>query len=192
MYRRGLRVCTMAMGRNMNGAMLIDEFLPRYDVAERHATEVRAPVERVWEAIGELDMSQSPVIHGLFRLRGMPPAFTLRGLQGVGFVLLGEEPNREIVLGLVGKFWTPTGYLQRVDADGFRAFDKAGYAKTAWNFVLAPQGDGTVRVTTETRVLCLDDRSRRRFRRYWVVVGPFSGWIRREVLRIIKVEAGQK
>jgi hypothetical protein len=169
--------------------MLIDEFLPRYDVAERHATEVRAPIERVWEAIGDLDMSQSPVIRGLFRLRGMPPAFTLRGLQGVGFVLLGEEPNREIVLGLVGKFWTPTGDLQRVDVEGFRAFNKEGYAKTVWNFALAPQADGTVRVTTETRVLCLDERSRRRFRLYWRVVGPFSGWIRRQALRIIKLTA---
>jgi hypothetical protein len=171
----------------MKDAMLIDEFLPRYDVAERHAMEVRAPVEQVWEAIVNLDMSQSRVIRGLFRLRGMPPAsFTLRGLQRVGFVLLGEEPNREMVLGLVGKFWTPRGDLQRVDVDGFRAFNKEGYAKAAWNFALAPQVDGTVRVTTETRVLCLDERSRRRFRLYWLVIGPFSGWIRREALGIIR------
>lgn len=167
--------------------MLLDEFLPQYDASERHATEICAPVERIYAAVENLDMSQSPIIRGLFRLRGMPPAsVTLRGLQRIGFVLLAEEPNREIVLGLVGKFWTPTGDLQRVDAAAFRAFNKAGYAKTAWNFALAPRADSTVTVTTETRVLCLDERSRNRFRLYWLVVGPFSGWIRREALQIVK------
>ena len=62
--------------------------------------------------------------------------------------------------------------------------------KAVWNFSLS---DGTVSgatlLKTETRVLCLDEASRRRFRLYWSVVGFFSGIIRREILRVIKNSA---
>ena len=45
------------------------------------------------------------------------------------------------------------------------------------------------RLSTETRVRCSEDASRRRFRLYWAVIAPFSGLIRREVLRTIRHEA---
>jgi hypothetical protein len=32
----------------------------------------------------------------------------------------------------------------------------------------------------------MDSRSRKRFMLYWRVIGPFSAWIRREMLRGIK------
>ena len=40
-------------------------------------------------------------------------------------------------------------------------------------------------LTTETRVLLTDERSRRAFRRYWLVIRPFSGLIRRNWLTAI-------
>ncbi len=43
--------------------------------------------------------------------------------------------------------------------------------------------DGTL--STETRVQLTDARSRRSFRRYWLVVRPFSGLVRRAWLRAI-------
>jgi hypothetical protein len=49
--------------------------------------------------------------------------------------------------------------------------------------------DGATTLSTETRILCTDDRNRRRFRRYWAVVRPFSGLIRIELLRIVRREA---
>ncbi|MGO4604567.1 hypothetical protein [Terrabacter sp. 2YAF2] len=33
-----------------------------------------------------------------------------------------------------------------------------------------------------------DDESRRRFRRYWLVIGPFSSVIRRVALRLVATE----
>jgi len=108
------------------------------------------------------------------------------------FILLGEKPNEELLLGLVGRFWTASGELRRLDAEGFRSFKEQGYAKAAWNFSLAERPDGSVLLETETRVYCLDQSSRRRFQLYWLVVGPFSGLIRRDVLQAVKRSAEKK
>ncbi|MGH7601003.1 MAG: hypothetical protein ACREOI_31985 [bacterium] len=182
--------------------MLIDEFLPAYDAIEHHQIDIHSSAERVYMAARTLDLSGSAWVRWLFRLRGFPALFfsrarslqeglglTLDSLLKTGFILLGEMPLREIVLGLVGKFWTSSGCIQRLDKAGFLSFTTPDYAKAVWNFSLLPQADGTTRLLTETRVLCLDETSRRRFRLYWVFIRPFSGLIRREALRAIKRQA---
>ena len=175
--------------------MLIDDFLPTYDVRERHQTRVRAPLDKVYSAVQELDLREAKLSMLLFRLRGMPagktaPAcFKLDDFLKMRFILLGERANEELLLGLVGRFWTPSGELLRLSATAFRDFNQPGYAKAAWNFSLAEQPDKTVLLETETRVLCLDEASRRRFRLYWLFVGTFSGLIRREILQAVKQSA---
>jgi hypothetical protein len=47
-------------------------------------------------------------------------------------------------------------------------------------------------LATETRVLCLDDSSRRKFKLYWTLIAPFSGLIRNEALRVVKRAAETK
>ncbi|HEX8694228.1 MAG TPA: hypothetical protein VF746_17540 [Longimicrobium sp.] len=176
--------------------MLIDDWMPAYDVVERHATAVAAPRERVWTAVRTLDLARSPVVRVLFALRSLPGLFagrgrrralgvTMDGLLRSGFVLLDERPGEEVVLGLVGRFWRAAGGIVRVTPAELRAFDRPGYAVAAWNFTLADEG-GRVRLATETRVRCTDEASRRRFRRYWRLVGPFSGLIRVEMLRTLR------
>jgi len=175
--------------------MLIDEFLPTYDVGEIHQTIVRAPLDEVYSAIRKLDISQARMTMFLFRLRGLPSGisvpscFTLDDFLKMRFILLGEIPNEELLLGLVGRFWSPSGELRCLDVEGFRSFNEPGVAKAAWNFALIGQADGTVWVRTETRVYCLDKWSRRRFRLYWLLIRPFSGLIRREILQAIKRNA---
>lgn len=177
--------------------MLIDRWMPRWDAREHHETLVRASPERVWAAARALDLGRSPVIRALFALRSLPGLFArkgrgkalgadMAGLLQSGFVVLEERPEEEMVLGLVGKFWRPTGVLTRVTAEEFAAWDRPGWALATWNFTLAPTGDDAVRLATETRVLCTDAPSRRRFRAYWLLVGPFSALTRREMLRAIR------
>jgi hypothetical protein len=167
--------------------MLIDDFLPTFDVCERHGTKINAQVESVYSAIRELDLSEAKLSGFLFRLRGMRAATScnLAELLKLGFVLLDEKPNEELLLGLVGRFWTPSGGVIRLDPEGFRRFNQPGFAKAVWNFSLADQSPYTL-LQTETRVLCTDDASRRRFRLYWTFVGHFSGLVRRNILRAIK------
>lgn len=175
--------------------MLIDDFLPHYDVRERHRVRVRAPLGEVYSAVRELDLREARLSMLLFRLRGFPAGktaprcFKLDDFLKMRFILLGERVNKELLLGLVGRFWTPSGELRRLEAPGFRGFNEPGYAKAVWNFSLAELSDKTVRLETETRVLCLDEGSRRRFRLYWLLVGTFSGLIRKEILQAIKQSA---
>ena len=123
--------------------MLIDDFLPQYDFAEHHDISINAPAESVYAAIHTLDFSGSPVIRGLFRLRGLPAASLKKsGLLHMGFIPLGETPPHEVLLGLVGQFWTVSGQLLRLDSADFRAFNQPGYAKTVWNFAITPQASG--------------------------------------------------
>lgn len=177
--------------------MLIDEFMPACDASEHHETTIRASIKQVYDAVRTVDLGDSAIIRLLLRLRGLP-ALLSRGarernvklnldavLKG-GFVLLSEDPPHEIVLGVIGRFWTLSGGRCRVSAEEFTAFDRTGYAKAVWNFSLLEESAEVTRLSTETRVLCLDAASRRRFRIYWAVIAPFSGLIRREALRAIR------
>lgn len=170
--------------------MLIDQFLPAYDINSQYQIDVHASVERVYSAARNLNMNDSWMVRWLYRLRGLPKrALTLDGMVNWGFVLLADQPSQEIVFGLIGRYWTPSAQIQSVTAETFIEFNQPGFAKTVGNIGLIPQDDGIVRVTTETRVYCPDDTSRRFFRLYWLLIGPFSGIIRKEWLRLIKKEA---
>jgi hypothetical protein len=103
-----------------------------------------------------------------------------------GFVVLAEDAEREIVLGLIGRFWTRSPQIQSLPPEDFIGYNQPGLAKAVMNLAFLPGADGIVRLTTETRVHCLGEASRRSFRRYWLLVGPFSGLIRKEWLRLIK------
>jgi hypothetical protein len=169
--------------------MLIDEFLPKYDFVETHDIKIRAAAENVYQALWEMDVCESWIARWLFFLRGLPSdKMTLKDLKRVKFEILDKIINRELVIGLAGKFWSINGSLQKVTAENFRQFDKKGFAKAAWNFSIEETGNGS-RLMTETRIQCLDDESRRSFGFYWTFIQPFSGLIRMEMLKIVKRKA---
>ena len=170
-------------------------------MVERHQIDIHATVKRVYAAVRTLDLNESTIIRWLFLLRTLPNrlvsrdkgkefrGLTLDDLLKAGFVLLGERPDQELLLGTVGRFWKPSGDPQPVDVAGFRNFERRGYAKAAWGFHLSQRAEGITYLATETRVYCLNDASRRWFRLYWLFIGPFSGLIRKEMLRAIKRKA---
>ena len=167
--------------------MLIDEFLPSFDFSEHHSIVVNAGLEKVYNSVRNLNFKSSGITKMLFHLRGLPiSATSLDGLQQMGFVLLGEQLNHEIVLGIVGKFWTFSGCIQPLTLKNFRDFETPGYAKSVWSFALSASSPGVTVLSTETRILCLGTTSLAYFRLYWFFVRPFSGLIRKAVLRSIK------
>ena len=148
--------------------MLIDDYLPSFDVVERHQTKILAPPSRVFAALRTTDFSSSRVTGVLLALRALPAALA-RGLGSRapqrrrsarlddfldhGFAILDERPNEELLIGVVGRFWTPAGGLVPTDARRFREPLAKGLAQGAWNFSIVPDGAGCV-LRTETRVRC--------------------------------------
>ncbi|MDH3207969.1 MAG: hypothetical protein OEO79_15290 [Gemmatimonadota bacterium] len=177
----------MTLGRDVP---FIDELLPDFDMESRRRLHVAAPAETVYSAARRLDMSSSWIIRFLFRLRGMPKsALNAEGLSRIRFKLLLDEPPRGFVLGLVGQFWTLSGRLRDFEPSAFRELDLPGFAKAIWSFDITPESATTSSLRTVTRVSCADASSRRRFRRYWRIIGPFSSVIRARTLRIVKRSA---
>ena len=167
--------------------MLIDRVLPKYDQQEYHQIEIRGDRRKVYQTVRSIDFSDSFIIRTLFRLRGLPARETnLDGLLQVGFLLVDEIPPEEIVIGLVGKFWTYRAEILKLDAAQYAEFNQKGYAKLAWNFAIHGYSPGVVRLSTETRIVCTDDHSRSRFKLYWTLIGKFSGLTRKEMLRVVK------
>ncbi|MBL7961362.1 hypothetical protein JNL27_14105 [bacterium] len=103
--------------------------------------------------------------------------------------MLYEKRSDELVIGVVGKFWKLSGDIVRMSPEQFRSFNKTGFAKAVWNFSLRPIDQANTELSTETRVQCTDESSRKKFIRYWNVIGLFSGVIRKVMLRIIKRDA---
>jgi len=181
-----------------NARKLIEKFAPVFDVSEYHETVVHAPIQAAYDALRTTDFGSSLVIRALLRLRQLPAVLrkprhrmilNLDAILKSGFVLLGENAPHEIALGVIGQFWKVSGGRFCEDAAEFDAFDKPGYARAVWNFSLVDLGANVTRLATETRVVCSDRSSKIRFRFYWTLIGPFSGLIRREVLRAIKRKA---
>jgi hypothetical protein len=170
---------------------LLDEVLPEFDVNERHQLWMPAQPEEALEAVLAVSAREVRLFGPLMRLRTFgrsarafdPEAPLLGEMVKIGFVPLGERPG-EVVLGAIGRFWSPTGN-RPIGTPDFASFAEAGYAKAAMNFTVSPQGNGSL-VTTETRIAGTDAEASRKFRRYWFVIRLGSGAIRRSWLKAIR------
>src|ERR1700680_2206672 len=48
---------------------LLDQFMPTYEVAERHHVHIAAPAQITFEAATEMCLQQSPIVRGIFKAR---------------------------------------------------------------------------------------------------------------------------
>lgn len=189
--------------------MLLDELMPRWDVATRHEALVRAPASTTYRAARAVDLAGAPIAKLLFRLRGFPQqahwdertrtwtfptghSLTLESALRAGFVLLGERPGSEIVIGGAGRFWTLSGGRVAITPAEFASFARPGMAKAAFTLRVEADGADRSRLITETRVLCVDDEARRSFKRYWRLILPGVVLIRRAALGRIRREAERR
>src|SRR5262245_8955856 len=133
--------------------------MPIYDVSERHRILVAADRETVFRAIREADLASGTLTRVLLAVRGIRArARRLAAFERAGFRIVAERPPEEILIGLVGKFWTPRGGLcAGVSAASFAAGPPAGHALAGWNFRVAAGPQSTTELTTETRVRCAPD-----------------------------------
>ncbi len=185
--------------------MKLDELMPQYDVKAAYSMHIEASPQRVWEEIMKADFSSLPVARRLMALRtfgrrkprtGQPRTLgSLGGSMGArgagGFLEVARVPEQEIVLAIVGRFWRPDApVLRDWKPEEFSILSPRDMAKAVWNFYLVPTEDAT-ELSTETRVQCFGQSTRFKFKLYWTLIGFFSGWIRKEMLRMIKRNSEQ-
>jgi hypothetical protein len=128
------------------------------------------------------------------RGRGAPTQraiFRAADMERGNFVLLAGREPRELVYGLVGRFWTPKGDLVRFAPQEFATIDRAGVAKLAYGFWIEPIDSSRVRLSTATAIWCPEAATRRAMLAYWVVIRPISGLIRREILATVATAAAR-
>jgi len=179
---------------------VLDEVMPRWEASELHHVWFDASLEETWAALSATTGREVRLLRPLMALRRLPGWLLRRSspggdpreplfatLEQAGFVRLAEQPGREIVFGVVGRFWSPAGNApvgDIEDLDGFVGFDKPGYAKAAMSFLARREGTGT-RLLAETRVMGTDAMAVLRFRWYWRLIRPGSGAIRRSWLAAV-------
>jgi hypothetical protein len=191
--------------------MLIDRYLPSFDVSHVCEVSIAAPADQAYAAIRETNL-RDPIVDALFALRELPQriARRLRGEKttptpappakvtfgditrlGPGWTVLAEEPGREFVIGSVGRFWRKDYGGRPVTAQQFAPFTDPGYAKLAISLSVRQAGTGTI-VRYEARTATTDESARRKFRLYWRLIAPGVALVMQRALRRIKAESERR
>jgi len=184
--------------------LLIDEALPTYDVTQRRHAVVDATPDAAYDALLKLDLTRLgfwPRLLGDVRMVPETLASSLRGeapqaspstmtfadvRAQPGWMVLGERPGDEYVIGAVGRFWRAEIEWLDVAPEAFADFDRPGYAKLAIGLSVRPYGSDRSLVTYEARTATTDAASRRRFEWYWTLIGPFAGYLMGRVLATLQ------
>jgi hypothetical protein len=167
----------------------LDRYLAEYQFSEYHEARVSAPVEAVYKAVRQVSLADMPAAVLLMRIRaaavghsGPPPPDSRPILDtlfqsGAGFLALEVADPGELVYGKVGFVHKPPPPV--ATPEQFAAFAEPGGIRVVFNLRVVPEGDGMVRVSTETRCLANGDEVRRTFAGYWRLIYPGSAIIRR-------------
>jgi hypothetical protein len=190
-----------------NSALLIDHYLPEYDVTEVRHTVVEADVETTYESMLTTNlMNLGPIVRALSQLRDAPRRLTewVRGTtserppeqlrivdvpQTSEWIQLDEAPGKEFVFGAIGKFWQPKIEWRQIDAADFAAFNEPGYAKLAIRLSTRPIDKNQTLLTYEARTATTDEYASQNFRRYWRLIGPFAGYLMSRALDQMTINA---
>ena len=182
---------------------LLDRFMPDFEVSEYHQIPVDAPAQITYDAAYNLRIADSPVVQALFSGREFfmrSAAGSSRALPGalipemikLGWGVLSEIPDRQIVLGAVTEPWMPSPKFRALGSADFKDFREPGHAKIVVTIAADPDGLHSSIAWTETRVQTTDAESRERFRLYWSLLSPGILLIRKVALGMVKAEAERR
>jgi hypothetical protein len=187
------------------GDALLDRFMPEYEIVERHHITVKAPAAVTLSAAREQDLLQLPLVRAIFKAREIamhaqrnhrqaagPGPGLLAQVQSLGWGILAEIPDREVVIGAVTKPWEPDVTFRALPPHEFAKYAEPGYVKIAWTLRADPIDHDRSLFRTETRAVATDATARARFRQYWAFVSPGIALIRWLSLRPLKREAERR
>ncbi|AMZ72158.1 MULTISPECIES: hypothetical protein [Pseudomonas] len=175
---------------------LIDSYLPTYQFSELHTVDIPVDPSRAMAAILDHRPEDDRFFRYAIKLRELPmrllgrsphPGADQRASFGIdNFTLLQRNGDVEVAYGLAGKLWKADyGQVVVADAEAFELFNEPGNVKLVISFSCQLLRSGLTRVTTQTRVHCLDADALRSFTSYWYLIRPVSGLIRRRMLKAI-------
>ena len=177
---------------------LLDDLMPEYQFFERHSARIHAWRQQVMPAIRQSTFGDMKSLAMLLKIRGV--VLRLRDQDNGAFLrdkrildafaasgyVLGESEHEIVMAG--GANMRAKRPLELRTLQEFADYREAGAIKIAYNFTVEDAGGGWSTITAETRVAACDDAARG-VARYWRLIVPGSGLLRRQWLEAIKRRA---
>jgi hypothetical protein len=176
----------------------LDQFVPRSDAGGRHEITVRAPAAPVLDVAKKFDMQSVPRVRAIFWLRAKmfgsskrarPATGLVEEMLGLGWGRLAEEPGRYFVAGAACQPWQADVRFSPIAPEQFASYAEPDQVKIAWTLEVEALGPALTRLATETRAVATDEPARRKFRRYWRLVGTGIVMIRLLLLPAVRRKA---
>jgi hypothetical protein len=176
---------------------LLDDVIPEYQFYEHHSLRIHASPERVMQAVRDSRFRDMKSMATLMKIRAaalripsgansLQDRQVLEAFSASGYALGGND--HEIVM-CGGANIPAKRPLQPRTLQECADNREPGALKVAFDFRAEDAGDGWSAVSTETRVVASDDATRRGMGRYWRLIVPGSGLLRRQWLDSIKKRA---
>ncbi len=176
----------------------LDDLMPEYQFFERHSARIHARPEQVMQAVRQSTFGDLKSLLTLLKIRGaalrapvrdagdLQDKRVLDAFSAAGYLSDGSE--HEIVMFGAWNARANRRPEARTSQE-FVDYREQGAVKMAFDFNVEEAGDGWSTLSTETRVLATDDATRRGMARYWRLIVPGSGLLRRQWLDGIKNRA---
>jgi hypothetical protein len=187
------------------GRTLLDKLLPVYEFRGAVSTVIHAPPDEIFQAVQEVTPAEMPLAMALGELRYLPVRLSghplpetppvesfIQTLLATGNSVLAEEPERELVIGSIGKFHqlTDQEFQPFQGPDAFMDFTQPNFQKLALSFRLTGTDPTTgYRLTLEHRTHALSPSSRQKFGFYWLAIKPGGNFLSWLLLQAIKRRA---
>jgi hypothetical protein len=173
----------------------LDNVVPYPQFRMCHSRVIAAPLADIWDELNTVPMSALPLGLVLESLRLLPERLTGQkhpSLAGRTFLditpipIVFSEPPHVVISAGLSQAWRLLGGAtpSALDAVGLRDWTGTGWLKIGMEFRLESTPRGNL-LSTETRIQAMDRETMRAFTAYWFVIRPFSGAIRREILRVV-------
>lgn len=176
---------------------VLDNIMPEYQFSEIHSARIHARPEQVMQSVRQSTWGDMKSLRTLLKIRGAslnihdtdyfsPDKRILDAFAASGYVSGGSD--HEIVM-CGGANVRAHHVLALRTLQEWADYRDPGAVKMAFDFYVQDAGSEWSVITAETRVQATDDLTRRGMGRYWRLIVPGSGLLRRQWLDGIKKRA---
>jgi hypothetical protein len=177
---------------------VFDDAMPEYQFFERHSTRIHARPELVMQATRQSTFGDMKSLVTLLKIRAaalrapfddagnLLDKRVLDSFSESGYLSGGTEHE----IAMFGVWNARENRRPEVRTlQEFADYREQGAVKIAYDFSVEDAGGGWSTISTETRVLALNHATRRGMGRYWRLIVPGSGLLRRQWLDGIRRRA---